>query len=196
MVLELTQLVATAGYAGLFAIIFAESGLFFGFFLPGDSLLFTAGFLASQGLFNVWILLPVFFVAAVLGDNVGYWFGKKYGRKLFERPHSRIFHPERLKQAHEFYEKHGGKAIVLARFVPAVRTFAPIAAGIAEMEYRRFFAFNLLGGLLWGVGMTTAGYLLGRTIPNADAYVIPVVAIIIVVSLIPAATEFLKHKKL
>ena len=186
MAMELSELIKTVGYAGLFLIVFAESGLFFGCFLPGDSLLFTAGFLASQGYLDVSLLLLVFFVAAVAGDNVGYWFGEKYGKRLFEKKDSRFFKKEYLERAREFYKKHGGKAITLARFVPVVRTFTPIVAGIADMEYNKFFFYNLLGGLAWGVGMTLAGYFLGKTIPNADEYVLPIVAVIIIASLIPA----------
>lgn len=190
MLEDLTTLIQSAGYLGLFFIIFAESGLFFGFFLPGDSLLFTAGFLASQGYFNIWLLAPLMFIAAVLGDNVGYWTGQKYGRELFERKNSMFFRKEYLLQAEAFYERHGKKTITLARFIPAVRTFAPIVAGIARMDYKAFLAYNLLGGVLWGLGMTLAGYFLGRVIPNADELVLPIVAGIIVISIVPALLHF------
>jgi membrane-associated protein len=168
-------------YLVVAGIIFAESGLFFGFFLPGDSLLITAGALAAlpTSPFRIEILLPLLFVAAVLGDNVGYWFGKKTGPRIFSRDDSRIFKKHHLESARAFYDRHGGKAIVLARFVPFVRTFAPIVAGAAQMDYRRFFSFNLLGGFLWAVGITLIGYLFVDRIPflkqNLEWFLIAVV---------------------
>lgn len=170
---DLVELIETIGYAGLFAIVFAESGLFFGFFLPGDSLLLTAGLLASRGTLNVAILVPLLFVAAVLGDTVGYWFGARTGPLLFRRENSLLFRRENLLKAKAFYEKHGGKTVTLARFLPFVRTFVPIVAGAAEMHYGRFLAFNLLGGVLWAIGMTLLGYYLGNalgTIEGIDRY--------------------------
>ena len=161
MEFDLVKLIETVGYLGLFLIIFAESGLFFGFFFPGDSLLLTAGLLASRGIMEIRILIPLLFVAAVLGDNIGYWFGAKTGPRLFTRPDSLLFKRDNLLKAHAFYEKHGGKTITLARWVPVVRTFAPIVAGAASMEYRRFLTFNLLGAFLWAVGMPLLGYGLG-----------------------------------
>jgi membrane-associated protein len=165
---DLEQLIINVGYVGLFAIVFAESGLFFGFFFPGDSLLLTAGLLASRDILNIAILIPTLFVAAVLGDSVGYWFGAKTGPLLFKREESLLFKPKHLLAAKAFYEKHGGKTITLARFVPFVRTFAPIVAGAAEMHYRRFLLFNLFGGLLWAVGMTLLGYYLGRALGHIE----------------------------
>ncbi len=170
---DLVKLIETVGYFGLFFIIFAESGLFFGFFFPGDSLLLTAGLLSSRGLLDIRILIPSLFVAAVLGDNVGYWFGAKTGPKIFTRPNSLLFKRENLLKAHAFYEKHGGKTITLARWVPFIRTFAPIVAGAAGMEYRRFIIFNLIGALLWAVGMIVLGYALGLwfgSIEGIDKY--------------------------
>jgi len=158
---DLVHLIETVGYIGLFAIVFAESGLFFGFFLPGDSLLLTAGLLASRHILNIWILLPGLFIFAVLGDNVGYWFGNKVGPPIFNRPNSRFFKRKNLLKAKEFYEKYGALTITLARFVPFIRTFAPIVAGAVSMHYRTFMIFNLLGGVLWAIGLTTLGYLLG-----------------------------------
>ncbi len=154
------ELIRTFGYAGVFAIIFAESGLFFGFFFPGDSLLLTAGLLAFHGELDLRILIPGVFICAVLGDNVGYWFGNKTGPVLFKREESLFFKPRYLHSAKEFYDRHGGITIVAARFMPVIRTFAPIVAGAAEMAYRRFFIFNLIGGVLWGIGVTSAGYFL------------------------------------
>jgi membrane-associated protein len=165
---DLEQLILTVGYVGLFAIVFAESGLFFGFFLPGDSLLLTAGLLASRGLLDIAILLAILFPAAVLGDTVGYWFGAKVGPPLFKREESLFFKPKNLMAAKAFYDKHGGKTITLARFMPFVRTFAPIVAGAVKMEYRRFLFFNLLGGVVWAIGMTLLGYYLGLAFGSVE----------------------------
>lgn len=163
---DLKTLIESIGYIGVFAIVFAESGLFFGFFLPGDSLLLTAGLLAAQvgdipPLFNIWILIPGIFICAALGDNVGYWFGNKVGPPIFNRPKSRFFNRKNLLKAKAFYEKYGAITVTAARFVPFLRTFAPIVAGAVSMNYRTFMVFNLLGAVLWGIGMTMLGYLLG-----------------------------------
>lgn len=192
MIFDLVSLIKTTGYTGLFTIIFAESGLLIGFFLPGDSLLFTAGFLASQDWLDIRILVPLLFVAAVLGDNVGYAFGKRVGERLFNKPGSKFFNKENLLKAQNFFEKHGKKAIVLARFIPVVRTFTPIVSGVAKMNYRVFFLFNIIGALLWAVGLLLMGYFFGRIIPNADKYVLPITGLIIVISVIPTLTEYLK----
>lgn len=184
--LDLEQLIRTAGYIGLFAIIFAESGLFFGFFLPGDSLLLTAGLLAAHGDLKIGWLLLLLPPAAVLGDNVGYWFGAKVGPSIFNRDNSFLFRRKNLLAAKAFYEKHGGKTIMLARFMPFIRTFAPIVAGAAEMNYSRFFGFNLMGGALWAAGVTLAGYFLGNAIPNIDRYFLAIVLVVIFVSALPA----------
>jgi len=182
---DLENLIRTVGYVGLFAIIFAETGLLIGFFLPGDSLLFTAGFLASQGYLEIWLLVPICFVAAVVGDAVGYAFGNRVGRGLFRRPESRFFRPEHLIRAERFFERHGGKAVILARFLPVVRTFVPIVAGVGAMRYPRFAAFNLIGGVLWAIGLPCAGYFLGSAIPSVDRYLVPIVLLIIAVSIAP-----------
>jgi len=165
------------GPIGMFisiGIIFAESGLFFGFFLPGDSLLLTCGLLAFKGIFNIWILLIGFPIAAILGDNVGYWFGNKVGPPIFSRPESRFFKPQNLAKAKEFYDRHGPITIVLARFLPFIRTFAPIVAGAVSMRYRTFFFYNVVGGVLWGTGVTLVGYSLASVIPpeTLDRYFI------------------------
>jgi membrane-associated protein len=183
---DLAQIIQTVGYIGLFAIVFAESGLFFGFFLPGDSLLLTAGLLASQGKLDLAMLLIILPIAAILGDSVGYWFGKKTGPRIFSRDDSLLFRRKNLLAAQTFYERHGGKTIVLARFMPFIRTFAPIVAGAAEMRYTRFLFFNVVGALLWGIGVTVAGYYLGQSIPNIDRYFLVVVAAVIVLSALPA----------
>ena len=182
---------------GLFGIIFAESGLLIGFFLPGDSLLFTAGLLASQddyGL-NIWVLLVGFFAMAVLGDQVGYWFGKRVGPSLFSRPDSRVFKQEYVTRTHTFFEKNGPKTIMIARFVPIVRTFAPILAGVGGMNYKTFVRFNVMGAFIWAVGVTVAGYVLGSTIPSIDRYLFPIIALIVLGSLIPPFLEWRKHKR-
>jgi membrane-associated protein len=190
---DLVQIIQTVGYIGLFAIVFAESGLFFGFFLPGDSLLLTAGLLASQGKLEIAALLIILPVAAILGDNVGYWFGKKTGSHIFNRDESLLFRRKNLLAAQAFYDRHGGKTIILARFMPFIRTFAPIVAGAVEMPFRRFFTFNVIGGLLWGVGVTLAGYYLGQAIPGIDRYFLVVVGAVILVSALPAALHMAKE---
>lgn len=177
----------TVAYILLFIIIFAESGLFFGFFLPGDSLLLTVGVLAHQEILDIRILLPLLFIAAVLGDNVGYWFGQKTGPKIFNRPNSFLFRRENLLKAKEFYEQHGGKTIILARFMPFIRTFAPIVAGAVEMEYRKFFLFNLVGGVVWAIGVTLAGYFLASVIPaeTLERYFLLIIAAVVLISALP-----------
>ena len=197
---------ATVVYVILFAIIFAESGLFFGFFLPGDSLLLTAGLFAYKGVelagggelkLSLWVLMPLLFVAAVLGDNVGYWFGRKVGPPLFKRPQSLLFRPKNLQAAKAFYDKHGGKTITLARFMPFIRTFVPIVAGAVNMEWRRFTFFNLFGGLIWAAGVLIAGYSLARAIrPDVlDRYFLVIVLVVIVVSLLPAFIHLWKEER-
>lgn len=182
---DLPQLIQSAGYVGIFAIVFAESGLFFGFFLPGDSLLFTAGFLASQDLLKLGILLPLIVIAAIGGDSAGFWTGRKFGRWLMNRKESFLFQKHNMVKAQDFYNKHGGKTLILARFIPAVRTFVPIVAGMADMEYKKFVSYNVVGGIIWGAGMTLLGYFLGNLIPGVDKYLLPIVLSIIVVSVLP-----------
>ena len=182
---DLVELLKTVGYIGIFAIVFAESGVLVGIVLPGDSLLFTAGFLASERFFNIWLLMPLVVIAAIMGDAVGYWFGRRVGRRLYERPDSRIFKRRHLLAAEAFYERHGGKTIIIARFLPVVRTMAPIVAGVSAMGYRRFAVFNMIGALLWGAGVSTGGYLLGSTIPDPDRYLLPVIGLIIFISVLP-----------
>jgi membrane-associated protein len=194
----LRSLVASTGplaYLAVFFVIFAESGLFFGFFLPGDSLLFTLGLLASQNFLSLPLMLVLWPIAAITGDSVGYWFGERYGRRLFQREDSVWFHKKHLISAHEFYEKHGGKAIVLARFLPVVRTFVPIVAGMAQMSYRKFLFWNVLGGVGWSIGVTIAGYFLGSVIPDVDKYLIPIVLLIIIASALPPAIHIYKDNK-
>jgi membrane-associated protein len=189
------HLIATFGTIGLVLIVFAESGLLIGFFLPGDSLLFTAGLLASQGKLNFAVVLVGAFLAAVAGDQVGYLFGQRVGPSLFRKPDSRLFKQENVDKAREFFDHHGSKTIVLARFIPIVRTFAPIVAGVSRMEYRTFVTFNVLGGALWAGGVTTAGYVLGSTVPSIDRYLLPVIALIVVVSVLPVLLEARKARR-
>jgi membrane-associated protein len=187
------------GVVLLAAIVFAESGLLVGFFLPGDSLLFIAGFLSSNAGGEVLPPLPIVagvaFVAAVAGDQVGYLFGKKVGPTLFQRPESRLFKPSHVDKAQDFFDKHGAKTIVLARFVPIVRTFAPIVAGVGTMKYRTFVVYNVVGGLLWGVGITTLGYFLGEVEwieSNIEVAIVGIVAL----SVLPMVIEYLRHRRL
>lgn len=191
----LDALINLVGVTGIAGIIFAESGLLVGFFLPGDSLLFTAGFLVQQKilLFNVHILVFILFIAAALGDSVGYAFGQKVGRRLFRRKESLLFHKENLRRAEAFYERYGAKTIVLARFVPVVRTFAPIIAGISNMKYRTFLAYNLLGALLWAVGLTYLGYFAGGFIERAGINIEYVILGIIFLSVLPPIVHVLKE---
>jgi membrane-associated protein len=201
--IDLLEAIKAVGYIGLFAIVFAESGLFFGFFLPGDSLLFTTGFLASQGFFDVRLIIVLLTIAAITGDSVGYWSGEKFGRRLFTNEQSFWRNPKRLDAAHAFYEKHGGKAIVLARFIPAVRTFVPIAAGMARMSYRKFLFWNVMGGAGWVVSMTLGGYYLtdllrstfGLAEKDIDKILLPIVAVIIVVSALPAVWHMYQENR-
>jgi membrane-associated protein len=191
------ELLRSFGTIGLFLIIFAESGLLIGFFLPGDSLLFTAGLFAAKGDLNIVVILLGCFVAAVAGDQVGYAFGRKVGPSIFSRPNSKLFKQEYIQRADEFFESHGAKTIVLARFVPVVRTFAPILAGVGSMRYRTFVMYNVLGGFLWAVGVTSLGYFLGEQIgeENIDKYLLPIIAVIIFVSVLPAVIEVLRHRR-
>lgn len=192
---DLITLLKTAGYAGLFGIVFAESGLLLGFFLPGDSLLFTAGFLASQDFFNIWTLIIGCFIAAVIGDSVGYGFGRRVGPKIFTREDSLIFRKHNLEHARVFYEKYGGKTIVIARFLPVIRTFAPILAGIGVMNYSSFLFYNVIGGALWAIGMPALGFFLGSVIPDVDRYLLPIISAIIILSVLPTLYHVFKEKE-
>lgn len=181
------EFILRAGYVGLFLVVFAETGLLVGFFLPGDSLLFTAGLLASQGVFGLdirWVVIGCF-IAAVAGNATGYSIGRRFGRSLFRRPESLLFKPEHLQRAEAFFEEHGGKAIVLAQFIPIIRTFTPVVAGIGALPYRRFFAYNVVGAILWAIGVPVAGFYFGRVIPNPDRYILPIVGLIILISVLP-----------
>lgn len=191
------SLVSLISVYGVAAIIFAESGLLIGFFLPGDSLLFTAGFLVHQGIidFNIHLMVLILFVAAALGDSVGYTFGRRVGRKLFKKKDSVLFRKENLEAAEAFYKKHGGKTIIIARFMPIVRTFAPIVAGISHMDYRRFLTYNLVGAFLWAVGITYLGYFVGSAIVAAGVNIEYVIYAIILVSIAPPLIHLFMKKE-
>lgn len=192
---DLVALIKAVGYLGIFAIVFAESGLFIGFFLPGDSLLFTAGFLASQGLLEIKTLIILVFTAAVIGDSFGYAFGRRIGPAIFKKEDSLFFHRKNLERANLFYQRHGGRTIILARFIPVVRTFAPILAGAGRMRYSSFLFFNIFGGALWSISLSFLGFYLGRSIPDIDKYLLPIIALIIFVSVLPNVIHVLRHRE-
>ena len=193
--LDPIAIIKTGSYLGIAAIIFAESGLLVGIFFPGDSLLFAAGLLAGGGVLAFFPLLICVVLAAIIGDSVGYWFGANVGSNFFNRKDSLIFKQEYLKRTQRFYQKYGGRAVVLARFVPIVRTIAPILAGVGSMKYSTFLSYNMLGGLLWGVGMTSLGFFLGSIIPDSERYILPISLVIIVVSFLPIIINLLRGKR-
>jgi len=202
---DLTHFVTTTGpwivVLVLGAIIFAESGLLIGFFLPGDTLLFTAGFLINVGKlnFDIHLFVLAMFIAAVLGDGVGYLFGKRIGRKLFNRPNSRLLKQEQLQKAEKFYEKYGAVTIIIARFIPVIRTFAPIVAGVGNLSYRRFLSYNVIGAVLWAGGVTYAGFYIGEMLHkigiDIDTIVLPIMAVVVVLSLLSPAFHALANKE-
>ena len=194
---DLRGLVQWAGYVGLTAIIFSETGLLVGFFLPGDSLLVTAGLLSSQPGFglNVYLLGLILSIAAIVGDSVGYAIGRATGPRIFTRENSLLFNRKHLERAHAFYEKHGGKTIILARFMPIVRTFAPVVAGVADMHYRTFLAFNVIGGLAWVWSMLFIGYFLGRWVPGIDKHIEPVILVVIFLSILPGIIGWWRERR-
>lgn len=198
---DLVTLINVVGILGVAFIIFAESGLLIGFFLPGDSLLFTTGFLISAGILdiNVHVAVLIIFIAAVIGDNVGYSIGHQAGPRLFRKPDARFFKQEYVQRAKDFYDKHGGKTIILARFIPIVRTFVPFVAGASKMERKRFFSFNVIGGFLWAAGVTYAGFFLGHWFESMgleiDQVLLPIIFIIIFVSVLPPLIHILANKK-
>jgi len=192
---SLDDLIRWGGYVVLFAIVFAETGLLVGFFLPGDSLLITAGLVAAAGGLNIWWLDAILIVAAVTGDSVGYAIGARLGPRLFTRPKSLVFNPRHVERTRTFYARHGPKTIVIARFVPIIRTFAPVVAGVGAMAYRRFLFYNVAGGVGWVISMTWAGYLLGRAIPNVADYVHIIVVVVIILSVIPIVVEIARERR-
>ncbi|MFM8304059.1 MAG: DedA family protein [Actinomycetota bacterium] len=194
---EIIDSMSPYGELAVMAVIFAETGLLVGFFLPGDSLLFTAGLIANQGDLNLALLLVGVFLAAVIGDQVGYQFGKRAGPSIFRKPDARLFRQEYVEHTKNFFDKHGPKTIVIARFVPVVRTFAPVLAGVGEMRWRTFAIFNVMGAVVWAVGVTILGYGLGSAIgaDNVDKYLYPIIAVIILVSFVPPFLEWRKHRR-
>jgi membrane-associated protein len=191
----LDDLVRWGGYAVLVVIVFTETGLLVGFFLPGDSLLITAGLVAAAGALDIWLLNLLLSIAAVVGDSVGYAIGARLGPRLFTREKSLLFNPRHVERTRRFYARHGARTIVIARFVPIVRTFAPVVAGVGQMPYRRFLLYNVAGGVGWVVSMTWTGYLLGHTIPNVDRHIHIIVAIVIVLSVIPIVVEIVRERR-
>jgi len=191
----LDDLIRVGGYVVLVAIVFTETGLLVGFFLPGDSLLITAGLVAGSGAINIWWLNLLLSAAAIAGDSVGYAIGFRAGPRIFTREDSLLFNRRHLIRTREFYERYGGKTIVLARFIPIIRTFAPVVAGVGQMAYRRFVFYNVFGGIGWVASLTWAGYLLGQTIPNIDQHVQLVVIIVIVLSVLPIVAEVVKARR-
>lgn len=196
---ELVDFIRVAGLLGISFVIFAESGLLIGFFLPGDTLLFTSGFLVSAGIFkiDIHVLVLALFLAATLGDSVGYAFGNKVGRKLYGKSDSRLFKKAHLEAAEKFYAKHGAKTVILARFIPAVRTFAPIVAGASKMKYQTFLLFNIIGALIWAVGITYLGYYLGSWFESmgleVDQVLLPTLAVILIISMLPAIIHLARN---
>lgn len=195
MALSIDKWILGGGLIAIGATVFAESGLLIGFFLPGDTLLFGAGILAAQGVFNIYLLIAVVVASAIVGDNVGYSIGRRTGKRLFHKKESLLFKPERLELAEKFYEQHGGKTIILARFVPVVRTFAPMVAGISKMPRRNFMLYNVVGGILWGGGVTLAGYFLGKQMPWLEDFIAPVILGIIALSVFVALFHLFKEKE-
>lgn len=199
--LDLTEVIRTIGVLGIAGIVFAESGMMVGFFLPGDTLLFTTGFLVQQGILgiNIWALVLVLLVAAVAGDNIGYSIGRKFGRRLFHKPDSLMFHQENLQKAERFYEKYGAATVIIARFMPVVRTFAPVVAGVGKMNYRLFLIFDIIGGLLWTTSITLLGYFGGAFLKskgiNVEMLVYPLIGLAVLISLGSPLYHILKDQK-
>jgi membrane-associated protein len=190
----LEEIVVWGGYLGLFAIIFSETGLLLGFFLPGDSLLVTAGLFAARGELNIALLIPLLLTAAIAGNATGYLIGSRAGHALYNRPQSRFFRRDHLLKTKEFYERYGGITIIVAQFMPFARTFAPVVAGVAEMTYRRFATFNVVGAIAWILSMTLTGYFLGRMIPGIEHRIEYVIAVVVFISLLPLIYKYLQHK--
>ncbi len=193
--LDPIAIVQAGSYLGIALLVFAESGLLIGMFLPGDSLLFAAGLLSASGFLAIGPLMMVVVVAAILGDSAGYWFGTKVGDHLQDREDSWFFKQEYLKRTERFYQKYGGRALILARFVPIVRTLAPILAGAGSMNYRKFLSYNILGGFLWGMGMVILGFSLGSVIPDSEKYIVPISLVIVVLSFLPILINLARGKR-
>lgn len=196
MVLDITHIIESGGLLLISLIIFAESGLLAGFFLPGDTLLFSAGFFASQHKLPLIGLLILVTLSAIAGYEVGYHIGQRFGPRLFKKKDGLLFRQEYLEKSEKFYEKHGRKTVMLSRFVPVVRTFVPVVAGIGKMDRQKFWTFNIIGAILWGCGVTLIGYFLGRKIPNVDKYILPAIGLATVLTFGPAIYHLAKDKKL
>jgi membrane-associated protein len=192
---SLDALIQWGGYILLVAIVFTETGLLVGLFLPGDSLLITAGLLAGAGILNIWWLNALLIAAAIVGDSTGYAIGTRLGPRIFTREKSLLFNPKHVVRTQRFYEKYGPKTIVIARFVPIIRTFAPVLAGVGQMRYRRFVTYNVVGGIGWVASMTGAGYVLGQTVPNISKHMHVLVIVIIVLSCVPIAVEIYRERR-
>jgi membrane-associated protein len=194
-VYNVPELIRIVGLYGLILIVFAETGLLVGFFLPGDSLLITAGLFAARGDLDIVTLVPTLIVAAIVGNATGYWIGRRTGTALYNRPDSFLFRRAHVQMTHDYYERHGGKTIVLAQFIPILRTFAPVVAGVGEMGYRRFASYNVVGAILWITSMTVTGYTLGSLIPNIESRIHLVIAAVIGISLLPPAIAWLRSRR-
>lgn len=192
---DLPALLQTVSYAGIFAILFAESGLLVGIILPGDSLLITAGLLSAQGSLSVSGVVVAAVLGAVLGDTTGYWIGHRLGPAVFRRPESRFFKPAYVERARSYFERYGVTTLIIARFVPVVRTLVPTMAGVGGMHYPTFLLYNLVGGVAWGAGIPLAGFYLGRLIPNLDRYILVIVGLVLVLSLIPLGLELRSQRR-
>lgn len=192
--LDLKELIINIGLLGAFIILFAECGLLIGFFLPGDSLIFTAGLLASQGYFGIWQFIIGAILAAVFGNQLGYYLGKKFGPKIFNKEESVLFHRDHVEKAKKFYSDHGAPTLILARFAPIIRTFVPVLAGVGQMPKNQFLLYNVIGGILWILVLSWLGFFIGETVPDIDKYILPILVIIIILSITPALIAYLKKK--
>jgi membrane-associated protein len=192
---DVEGLIRAGGMLALIVIVFAETGLLIGFFLPGDSLLVTAGVFAAGGLLDIRVLLASLTIAAIAGDQVGYYIGKTTGPRIFNREDSLLFKRDHLLRAQAFYEKHGGKTIILARFMPIIRTFAPVVAGVGAMNYGRFVSYNVAGGFLWVWGMSLLGYGLGNSIPDIDKHIHKIIVVVVFLSILPGIIEYWRHRR-
>lgn len=194
-ILDPVSIIETAGYVGLSIAIFSETGILLGFFLPGDSLLFTAGFLSSTGLLDLKVIIILSFIMAVLGDGFGYYLGKKYGHKVFKKTDSFFLDKKYIEKTESYFNKYGGETIIIARFIPIIRTIAPVMAGVGKVGYKKFLSYNIIGGFLWTFLLPVMGYYFGKIIPDADKIILPVVFCIILISFIPPAISILKNKE-
>ncbi len=192
---NLPELIQTVGYLGLFGIVFAETGLLIGFFLPGDSLLFTAGILAAEGYFNIYLLIIILLGGAIIGNSVGYSIGRRFGPRVFSKDESLLFSKKHVKRAEEFFEKYGIMTLIIARFVPIIRTFVPVVAGVGKMNYVKFLIYNIIGAVLWIVSITVLGYYLGLKVENIDKYIIPIAGLIILISIAPYIKKFIQDPR-